>query len=255
MDVFQSYLLSLAKAAAAEDGEELAKHFAFSDPHRKQIASSIRKINDLKSYIANRIPEPWSDLCYQHCLIISQRPTQDHSSISNLQVTLAQMLYSILPNLTRWILPLVYVINKDLQVLAGNADIKMTKLGEKADNVENAARTMNKAFSLCAVDRLSSIHDSRKWGVYNIVNLLFKTYFQLGSINLCTNILKSLNNADLPSFNMYPKSQQVTFKYYCGVLSFYNEQFEQARQELEFSFSKSLKDNEQSFVNQTYSNS
>ena len=249
MDGFQTYLLTLAQSIAQENGEALANHFSFQDPHRKLIASAIRKISDLKSFIQNRIPEPWSELCHQHCLIISQRPTQNHSKISDLQVTLAQMLYSILPNLSRWILPLVYVINKDLQVLAQNADLKMVKSGDKADNVENAARTMNKAFSLCAVDRSSQLKDSRKWGVYNIVNLLFKTYFQLGSINLCTNILKSLQNADLPELKLYPKSQQVTFKYYCGVLSFYNEQFDDSLQELEFAFRKSLKG---SIVNQTY---
>jgi hypothetical protein len=40
--------------------------------------------------------------------------------------------------------------------------------------------------------------------------------------------LKSIESADLPDLERYPKPVQVTFKYYLGVLNFYNEKFDLA---------------------------
>lgn len=71
------------------------------------------------------------------------------------------------------------------------------------------------------------LEESRKWGVYYAVNLLFKTYFKLNSEPLSKNILKAISagRADIPPITMFPKSQQVTFKYYEGVLAFLEENY------------------------------
>ncbi len=68
---------------------------------------------------------------------------------------------------------------------------------------------------------------SRKWGSYYIANLLLKTYFKLNSASLSKNILNSLRagGRDMPNFNAFPKSQQVTFKYHQGVLAFLEENY------------------------------
>ena len=46
------------------------------------------------------------------------------------------------------------------------------------DKLEDAARQINRVFSLCVGDR-SPIEESRKWGAYYIANLQFKTYFKV----------------------------------------------------------------------------
>jgi COP9 signalosome complex subunit 12 len=60
-----------------------------------------------------------------------------------------------------------------------------------------------------------------------VINLLFKTYFKLNSASLSRNILKALSayQGDMPSLAVFPKSQQVTFKYYEGVLFFLEENY------------------------------
>lgn len=95
---------------------------------------------------------------------------------------------------------------------------------------------MNKAFSGCVTDRLSSYAESRKWGLYSVANLLFKAYFKLSSTNLCTTLLRPLNAADLPALEEYPKADQVTFKYYTGLLAFLEEKYEKAEEDLSFAF-------------------
>lgn len=81
----------------------------------------------------------------------------------------------------------------------------------------------------CIIDRLSRapIEESRKWGLYNIINLLFKTYFKLNSISLSKNILRALQagSADIPDLKAFPKAHQVTFKYYVGVIYFLEENY------------------------------
>ena len=112
-------------------------------------------------------------------------------------------------------------------------------MGEKTGKLEDACRTMNRAFSYCVTDRLSPMDISRKWGTFAIANLLLKTYFKLSSTNLCTTMLRSLNAAELPDLSFYPKADQVTFKYYTGILAFLNEQYTKAQSDLSFALSKS----------------
>jgi hypothetical protein len=59
---------------------------------------------------------------------------------------------------------------------------------------------------------------------------LFKTYFKLNSASLSKNMLKSLTagRGDMPDLSAFPKSQQVTFKYYEGVLHFLEENYAEA---------------------------
>ena len=45
--------------------------------------------------------------------------------------------------------------------------------------MEEAARTITKAFGLCMTDRTSPINESRKWGVYYVVVLVLKCYFRV----------------------------------------------------------------------------
>lgn len=71
------------------------------------------------------------------------------------------------------------------------------------------------------------LEESRKWGIYNIINLLFKTYFKLNSISLSKNILKAIQayRGDMPPLESFPKAHQVTFKYYVGVIYFLEENY------------------------------
>lgn len=77
----------------------------------------------------------------------------------------------------------------------------------------------------------AELQESRKWGIYFIINLLFKTYFKLNSASLSRTILKTLTayRGDMPPLESFPKSQRVTFKYYEGVLFFLEEDYRAVR--------------------------
>lgn len=148
-----------------------------------------------------------------------------------------------------WTLPCLYVAGKYMRVFAINADRERREKpadedamtlqddfdpdAEANQSLEDCARHLNTIFGLCLMDR-SPIEDSRKWGIYYIINLLFKTYFRLNQASLSRNILKNLraNERDMPGLSQFPKSQQVTFKYYEGVLFFLEENYTDAEKRL-----------------------
>ncbi|KAI8619771.1 hypothetical protein BC830DRAFT_1102634 [Chytriomyces sp. MP71] len=132
----------------------------------------------------------------------------------------------------RWVLPALFAASLRLFSLAVHADTVLAKRSEKPRCLEEAARTLNKAFSVCATDRFNTLPTSRKWGSYYMCNLLFRTYFRLRQINLAGNLIRSLKSVDLPDLDQFPIAHAVTYRYYMGVLAFYDEQYKRAQGEL-----------------------
>jgi len=161
-----------------------------------------------------------------------------------------------------WTVPCLYVTGRFLRIFAIKADEESDATSDnsasfhddidadsgKNKNLEDAARVLNRIFTLCLSDRFvfrsklrcynqklvltlgifrASLEESRKWGIYYIINLLFKTYFKLNSISLSKNILRALQatRGDMPELEAFPKSHQVTFKYYVGVIHFLEESY------------------------------
>lgn len=104
---------------------------------------------------------------------------------------------------------------------------------DKQQQLRDCEQHLKRMFTLCLNDR-SDITESRKWGVYGVINLLFKTYFKLNSASLARTILKALASyrGDMPTLDKFPTSQRVTFKYYEGVLDFLEENYVQAEKHL-----------------------
>lgn len=157
-----------------------------------------------------------------------------------------------------WTIPCLYVAGKYLRVFAIKADdsAKDNKGGaafstsfsedvtdEEGGNekLEDAARQINRIFGLCLSDR-APLHESRKWGIYYIANLLFKTYFRVNSISLSKNILRSISAAvsDMPPLEAFPKAHQVTFNYYVGVIYFLDENYIKAEEQLTAAYNQAL---------------
>lgn len=142
-----------------------------------------------------------------------------------------------------WTIPCIYVGGRNLRVFAIKADQQRNSSNSaenagmtfqddfdpesgKNQQLEDCARQLNRVFTLCLSDR-AALEESRKWGIYYVINLLFKTYFKLNSASLSKNMLKALTagRGDMPELSAFPKSQQVTFKYYEGVLNFLEENY------------------------------
>ncbi|KAF3932779.1 Internalin-A [Dactylella cylindrospora] len=134
-----------------------------------------------------------------------------------------------------WQLEVLYTACKYLRYVAIRADeVKRAEGEDTWKSLEEAARIINRAFNTCLNDR-AELAQSRKWGTYCIINILFKIYFKLNAITLSKNILKALvaNNSEMPDLLDFRTSDVVTFKYYCGVIAFLDEDYFKAEEHLE----------------------
>ncbi|RSL67163.1 CSN12-like protein [Fusarium duplospermum] len=145
-----------------------------------------------------------------------------------------------------WTIPSLYMVGKYLRLFAiksdeerqaqslGNApgaslmDDDFDPQTEGQTQLRDCEGHLKRIFSLCLNDR-APLEESRKWGIYFVINLLFKTYFKLNSASLSRTIIKTLSvyndKGDMPALEMFPKSQRVTFKFYEGVLRFLEEDY------------------------------
>lgn len=97
--------------------------------------------------------------------------------------------------LQAWTLPCLYTVGKYLRIFAMRADAEIEAQGggvgsfqddfefDKSAKLEDAARTINRMFILCLSDR-SPLENSRKWGIYDTTNMMFKTYFKVSGLFL-----------------------------------------------------------------------
>ncbi|KAI8841763.1 PCI domain-containing protein 2-like protein [Chytridium lagenaria] len=232
-----------------EDGEELAEmmrmpsasskssSYSSSPSYQHPVLSDavILQMDPMHwESCSRRLDSPWCDIVLGHLRVARAVRTSDPVDAFAEQTVMAQQFHQAATTLNKNYLPVLYTIILDLRILANLADNRLGESGQKATCLEECARVMNKAFSICATDRFSPIDKSRKWGAYFVCNLLFQTYFRLKQINLATNLIKSLRSADLPDLEKYPIGHVITFKYYMGVLAFYNEQYHKADEYLTF---------------------
>ncbi|KAF6761987.1 hypothetical protein DFP72DRAFT_1061270 [Ephemerocybe angulata] len=244
---FTTYLTNLADAITNENGPNLAFLLRPTSPHGKDLVKEFRNPNrEMFRRFENAIVNPFDEIAVQYVMVCHHIAKKRYVEAFKEESQLVSLFYRYLPDHRGWTLPALFSILKDLRDLAYDADThaRITTPSQdqpsqelKTDAMEEAARIISKAFGLCMTDRISPPMESRKWGVYYIVGLVLKCYFRVKRISLSKNILRALDaNNDIPPLTSYPRSHQVTFRYYIGMLSFLNEDFAKAEQELTLAF-------------------
>lgn len=80
--------------------------------------------------------------------------------------------------MTRWCLPVLYVINNELRVIAALADMEITAAEGQRKKLEDAANVISKSFTYCITDR-GALATSKKYGTYCMIGILFRIYFKV----------------------------------------------------------------------------
>ncbi|KAG5518772.1 hypothetical protein PMAC_002743 [Pneumocystis sp. 'macacae'] len=156
---------------------------------------------------------------------------RDMVEATDKQLALVQAVLKGLLTWEAWVLPVLFAVCRDLEIIAFKADLFLRSKNEKAEKSEEAARMINKAFTICITDR-APIEMSRKWGTYYIIGILFKIYFKINKFSLSKNVLRAIEVSEMPPLECFPKSHVVTYKYYLGVSAFLNEEYAVAETEL-----------------------
>lgn len=162
----------------------------------------------------------WGELLLGHLRMMRKRSIGDEEGAFTEQAQVVLLLHRIFVSSTRWILPIVYRLNQTLW-----------SLSLLPPQQEECARLVNKSVTICLTDR-GPLNESRKWGAYKLLTLLFKIYFRLDQLNLCGNVLRAMGAADLPNPVRYPAAHLVLFRYLLGRYHFINGEYGLAEAEL-----------------------
>ncbi|THH28418.1 hypothetical protein EUX98_g5768 [Antrodiella citrinella] len=236
---FSTFLMTIAAALREEEGPQLAYLLKPVEEHGKSLIKEFRNpTRQSLSYYEGSMESPWDEIAIQYVLVVNHCAKRRAIEAFKEQCTLISLFFRYFSSNTGWTLPALFSILRDLRDLAFDADLEARQRGQGGtDNMEEAARVISKAFSNCVTDRQSPKNESRRWGVYYVVGLILKSYFRVKRISLSKNILRAIDaNPDIPPLHLFPRSHQVTYRYYLGMLSFLNEDFAKSEQELTLAF-------------------
>ena len=103
------------------------------------------------------------------------------------------------------------------------------------DSLRSAEQHLKKGFAMTANDRAPPEHN-KKMGALFIVNQLFKIYFKLNMIHLCRNLIRAVEGPAFPQFELFNKSDKVTYQYYVGRISMFEDQYKKAETCLDYAW-------------------
>lgn len=132
-------------------------------------------------------------------------------------------------------MPLFVRVSNDLRVLAAMTDANQAS--ESYDYLREALHDLTKGFSSLFKDRTPvSSPQSKKRAILAAVNVLFKVYFRLNTLHLCS---RSISVVEGPGrvtddLSCFPACDVATYKYYIGRLKMYEDKYEDARECLRF---------------------
>lgn len=241
--------MKLAQAVTRGDGIAVSRLISITDPQlvdlpnvpEAQVANDVRRGGIGNSHSKDDILL-WQEIAVAHWKVAVQvTVVSDLQAAYTAQNALLVAVNRAADKTDNWILPVLFLVAKELRQLSIMADVQKKKAGISdkqtqtlSANLEEATRSINRSFTLCLNDRNPIMEQSRKWGVYFFVGELFKIYFKLNKRSLAKSVLKVLQNMQqqLPSFESFPKSHSVTFLYYTGILLFIDEDYVKATEKL-----------------------
>lgn len=154
---------------------------------------------------------------------MSERATQEADSfvlqLAFLYRELGEELSSAYDN---WLIgPLQLACNEcyTLALLSGTAgEASGSNFGESlnsvADKLRSAFQSMNKH-----ITEHDKLHLSKKWGALYAANLAAKCMFKLQRMQQAEYLYRPVTNPSFPPLHEFPRSQQVTYRFYCGRLA------------------------------------
>lgn len=136
-----------------------------------------------------------------------------------------------------WFLPIMYTTCLDLRLLAQKCeDVGGGSVSKPGEILEKAAECLMGCFRVCAADNRSSDEDTKRLGMLNLVNQLFKVYFRINKLHLCKPLIRAIESSAYRE--SFPLAQQITYKYFVGRKAMFDSDYKSADEYLSFAFRK-----------------
>ncbi|XP_013417520.1 PCI domain-containing protein 2-like [Lingula anatina] len=233
----QRLCLKVEESINAKDGLLLGELLSFKHPH---IANSRLQLERPEAPCERFFEQPWDELVAAHLRCTWAVANHDFVEAYGCQSHAVSTFNKIFQAQKdeNWSLPVMYAVCLDLRLFANSADIQLLKRGrgKPGDMLEKAAELLMQIFRVCASDNRAAVEDSKKWGMLNIVNQLFKIYFKINKLHLCKPLIRAIES--LPIRDRFSISQMITFRYYVGRKAMFDSDFKTAEEYLTFAFER-----------------
>ncbi|KAK7484463.1 hypothetical protein BaRGS_00024348 [Batillaria attramentaria] len=196
-----SYLHSLSNALSGRDGDEAALLLSFRHPH---VANPRLQLEKPEGPCQRVLDQPYDEIVAAHLRCCWAVGNHDFIEAYACQSLVA-----------------------DLQA------VKKSR-GKPGERLEKAADLLMGCFRVCASDNRAGIEDSKKWGMLNLVNQLFKIYFKINKLHLCKPLIRAIES--LPIKDRFSLSQLITYRFYVGRKAMFDSDFKAAEEYLTFAF-------------------
>ena len=133
---------------------------------------------------------------------------------------------------SNWIIPVLNTISNDLRLVAQHTDTMLLKRDN--ETLRDALRNLTNGFNAVAKDRTPYTDpSSKKLAIFAVTNVLFKIYFKLNTLQLCSKLINVVERPGagnaLEAVRLFPVSDVVTYKFYIGRLKMFEDKYEEAR--------------------------
>ncbi|KAG6812094.1 hypothetical protein H0H92_004394 [Tricholoma furcatifolium] len=148
------FMSNLNDAIIAENGLNLAYLLRPTSPHGKDLVKEFR--NATRATFARyegAMQSPWDEIAIQYILTCTHIAKRRHGDAFKEQSQLVSLFLRFFTENRGWTLQALFSILRDLRDLAFDADHHAKYNGQKSECMEDAARTIAKAFGNCMTDR------------------------------------------------------------------------------------------------------
>uniref|UniRef100_A0A1E1XSS8 PCI domain-containing protein 2 homolog n=1 Tax=Amblyomma sculptum TaxID=1581419 RepID=A0A1E1XSS8_AMBSC len=235
------YLQQIDEALQHGRGKKAAELLSCKHAHS---ASSRLHVDDPEPSVQRVMDSPWDEVVCQHLRCLYHMNNYNFVDAYKEQAILVQLFTKIFQSLKEenWALPIMYTVCLDLRLFASQADTQLSKKskGKPGETLEKAAELLMGCFRVCASDNRSSLENSKRRGMLNLVNQLFKIYFKINKLHLCKPLIRAIESSALKDH--FSISQLVTYRYYVGQKAMFDSDFKNAEEYLTFAFLRCDKD-------------
>ncbi|XP_022212912.1 PCI domain-containing protein 2 homolog [Drosophila obscura] len=229
-----NYLTSVGRCAEACSGESLSTFLSLRDVH---VQNDKLHVAQPEKMVERYLDAPLDEVVGSHLKVIyylAQNPTNymeaytQQAACCSAVVKLLQMLKD-----ENWCLPVMYRVCLDLRYLAQACE-KHGRSFTPGQILEKAADCMMACFRVCAADGRASEEDTKRLGMMNLVNQLFKIYFRINKLHLCKPLIRAIDNCAFK--DTFPLPEQITYKYFVGRRAMFDSNYRMAVEDLSYAF-------------------
>lgn len=233
----RGYLIGVQRGYDAQDGHLLGGLISLQDQH--VLNTNLFTVDESKAsmMIVETIEPPLDEIvcCHLKVLRALEKSPRDVHEAYKQQTACVQGVVKLLQALKEenWCLPIMYSSCLDLRLLAQKCEESgiSTKPGEI---LEKAAEGLMACFRVCTADNRSADEDTKRHGMLNLVNQLFKVYFRINKLHLCKPLIRAIESSAFK--DTFPLAEQITYKYFVGRKAMFDSDYKCAEEYLTFAF-------------------